>query len=440
MENFETEGLLAHCRQLIEGRLGWGNSSVWTSEDFEILSEKVFEKTQVRLSVTTLKRIWGKVKYESSPNVATLNALVQFVDYDNWREFRQKANVLGVVQFGEPVPAISGASQVPGPPPKAKSRSSLLLIAPVLVALLVIASFLMTSKKGQEAPAPVEEKPMPEPLFESKKTTDDLPNSVIFHYDVSMYNSDSVYIQQNWDPNRREKVDGKGNYHTSIYYYPGYFGARLIVDGEVKAYSAVFIKSQGWKGMIDQAPVPIYLSEQEIRQNGRMGATADLFRDKLNSKVFNETWVTFHNVREFHGVAGNDFFLETSLQNTSSVEESVCRNVIVYVLGTQSAVIIPLSDKGCVSNLRLLTGNNWIDGKVDDLSAFGCDFSKLQKLACRVHGSKIEISLNEEVVFRSDDAGSIGDVIGLRYAFEGPGEVKEVKLGNSGKVVYEEVF
>ena len=429
---------MARCCQLIEEKLGWGSSSVWTSEDFEILSEKVFAKTQVRLSVTTLKRIWGRVKYESSPNVVTLNALVQFLDYDNWREFRQKANVPTAGQPTERIPTVPGSDPLIGPPPKPKSRRSLLLIAPVLVIVLVIASFLMTSEKEQVAP--FEEKPMPKPLFESKKTTDDLPNSVIFHYDASMYNSDSVYIQQNWDPSRREKVDGQGNYLTSIYYYPGYFEARLIVDGETKAYSTVFIKSQGWKGMINQAPVPIYLSEKEILQKGRMGASADLFRDKLNTKVFNETWATFHNVREFDGVGGNDFYLETSLQNISSVEESVCRNVIVYVLGTKSAVIIPLSDKGCVSNLRLLNGNNWVDGKVDDLSAFGCDFSQIQKLACRVRGNKIEISLNDKLVFQSDDAGSIGDVIGLRYAFEGPGEVKQVKLGNSEKVVYEEVF
>ncbi len=71
------------CRELIEEKLAWGKSEHWQNQDFESLREKVFEETGISLSTSTLKRIWGKVKYESSPNVATLNALAQFVSYEN---------------------------------------------------------------------------------------------------------------------------------------------------------------------------------------------------------------------------------------------------------------------------------------------------------------------------------------------------------------------
>ncbi|WP_339792926.1 hypothetical protein [uncultured Imperialibacter sp.] len=432
------EYLIAHCRKLIESQLGWGNASLWTSEDFEILSEKIFEKTQVRLSVTTLKRIWGKVKYESSPNVATLNALAQFVGYDNWRQFRQKG---GIPVTPPEVTASEGSfnsDRVIGPK-KSKKKNGLLLIAPVGVIALVIASFFMMGKEEKKPETP-EKKELPKPLFESKKTSDDLPNSVIFHYDVAQYESDNVYIQQNWDPERREKVDEKGNYHTSIYYYPGYFGARLIVDGEVKAIDNVFIKSLGWKAMVDKSPVPVYLHPDEIKGKGWMGISSKVFREKSGATVFNETWATFHNVREFEGMNGTDFVFEASLRNASIVEESVCRNVIVYLLATESAVIIPLSDKGCVSNLGLLTGNRWIDGKTEDLSAFGCDFSQWQTLNVSRTGDKFEVLLNGTSVLTENQSGSIGDIIGIRFAFEGAGQVTEVRLGNANGTVYEETF
>ncbi|MFC0184062.1 hypothetical protein ACFFJX_16595 [Pseudarcicella hirudinis] len=75
------------CRELIERKLGWGNSDSWQNQDFEVLSEKIFEETKVSLSVSTLKRVWGKVRYESTPNLATLNVLAKYAGFENWRDF-----------------------------------------------------------------------------------------------------------------------------------------------------------------------------------------------------------------------------------------------------------------------------------------------------------------------------------------------------------------
>jgi hypothetical protein len=58
-------------------------------QEFETLSEQIREKTGIYLSVTTLKRLWGKVKYESKPTITTLNALAKFMDFESWRDFRK---------------------------------------------------------------------------------------------------------------------------------------------------------------------------------------------------------------------------------------------------------------------------------------------------------------------------------------------------------------
>ncbi|HEY2580470.1 MAG TPA: hypothetical protein VGI43_01610 [Mucilaginibacter sp.] len=76
--------------KLYESHTGWGDSNEWTNEDFVTLSEKIQERTGVALSHVTLKRVWGKVKYESLPNTHTLNTLVQFLGYENWRDFRSQ--------------------------------------------------------------------------------------------------------------------------------------------------------------------------------------------------------------------------------------------------------------------------------------------------------------------------------------------------------------
>jgi len=84
------ELLIEKTIKLYESNTGWGDSDEWTNQDFVILSEKIQERTGAPLSHVTLKRIWGKVKYDSLPNTHTLNTLVQFLGYENWREFRSQ--------------------------------------------------------------------------------------------------------------------------------------------------------------------------------------------------------------------------------------------------------------------------------------------------------------------------------------------------------------
>ena len=84
------EFLIEKTIKLYESNTGWGDSGDWTNQDFVILSEKIQERTGVALSHVTLKRVWGKVKYDSLPNTHTLDTLVQFLGYENWRDFRSQ--------------------------------------------------------------------------------------------------------------------------------------------------------------------------------------------------------------------------------------------------------------------------------------------------------------------------------------------------------------
>src|SRR6187399_3049227 len=79
---------LKTCISLIEAKLGWPPSSNWRDFEFTELSDRIYDVTSVQLSTTTLKRIFGKVKYESLPSSATLNALAGFLGYENWMAFK----------------------------------------------------------------------------------------------------------------------------------------------------------------------------------------------------------------------------------------------------------------------------------------------------------------------------------------------------------------
>src|SRR5882724_4707903 len=451
---------IARWKKLAEQSLEWGPSLDWNDYDFERLSERIFARTDVRLSISTLKRIWGKVRYESSPNTATLNALARFLECEDWRDFQQKntrpptAQAEGAPPPSTEIPPAARPAATLGLHRESRRRRKnfrapvLILAVAILISLSLV--FLSGKRDGRKekplttelagittSPAPPDSKTI---KFESRKASDDLPNSVVFEYDASAFHSDHVYIQQNWDSARREKVPGDGHYHTSIYYRPGFFRAKLIVDGQIKKENDVFIRTKGWVGIIDVKPVPVYLNSAEIRQKAVLGVTGGTLIQKTGASIFQDQWTSFSNVREFKGLDSTDFTMAITLRNSSSREQAPCRRINIYILGTQSAIIIPLADKGCISELKLLTGDGWISGKENDLSGFGCDFHSFQHLECQVKDQRLKILLHNKLILDTSEHQTIGAIIGIRIGFEGAGEMRDIRLDSHGIPIYQESF
>jgi len=421
------EAAIGRCRSLIEDSLGWGDAASWTNDDFSTLSERLFEGTGVRLSVSTLKRVWGKVKYDSSPTPATLNTLARYAGFEGWRDFIQRSNqpaaTAPALPNTAPAPpsAPAAASEPPATPAKAAGRNYTTPIIIISVTIIAVVSLISARLHNSAVIRP--------PRFDARRTSDQLPNSVVFDYDASSFHPHAVIIQQSWDPRRRESVNPDGKQHTSLYYSPGYFRAKLIVDNEIKMQTDVFVPSGGWKGIVQKDPIPIYLKTDEIRKDsGVLGITSATLHEKLGTGVFSGNWVDFCNIRPFPGITGDQFTLAATVRNTSTVEECLCRKVQVIILGKLSAIVVPLCDKGCISDIGLYAGNTGISGKDHDLSAFGCDFTQWQRLKCTLDHGHFGIQLNGKTIFQKEKVPSIGDIVGVRVDFEGTGMIKQLDL------------
>ena len=102
--NIKKKDSSEHLRQLVqqvEAQLAWGEGSTWTNKDFQELSERIFVHTRQQLSVTTLKRVWGRAERIANPSGATLDILAEFAGYDSWRAFRQQQSLM-LPQNGNP--------------------------------------------------------------------------------------------------------------------------------------------------------------------------------------------------------------------------------------------------------------------------------------------------------------------------------------------------
>lgn len=433
------EILLHKCKNLVQAKLGWEESGSWTNHDFQVLSEKIQETTGVNLSVATLKRIWGKVKYDSKPTITTLNTLAQFTGYENWRTFKQSQaglsdngnghvnGTLHEVVHNETTLADNRTAR------RKLWRSGLVGTALCGGILLILVYGLRKTPEKQNHPAQYS--------FSSKKVVSEgVPNSVIFDYDASAAPVDSVFIQQSWDERLRTQVSREGRQHTSIYYTPGFFQAKLVVAGEVVKEHNLWITSRGWMAIARQDPVPVYFKDTDFRKPGMLSLPVSKLKEH-NISFLPETPVTsYYNVKDFGDIRSDNFIFETQVRSDYKEGSGVCQLVNIVMLLEGSVIVVPLSIKGCVSDLFLAIDDQGFDGKKTDLSAFGCDLSQWVNVRCEVKDGKGRILINDQVAHEVTVNNS-KKIVGLIYRFQGTGSINEVMLASqNGTAKFEDSF
>jgi hypothetical protein len=440
------EILIRQVKQLYEQKTGWGDSGQWSNQDFLQLSEMIRAQTGVTISHVTLKRIWGKVRYESLPNTHTLNTLVQFIGYESWRDFSVRN--AGLLSNGHPSAATNGRSSATAPNghpaaspvPAAVTRPGRMQgrrfrkVRWVLIPLVVIMGVLLYLHGQQPSPQSQDY------AFSSKKVvTSGVPNSVVFDYEASRAPTDSVVIQQSWDTTRRVSVPKNGHQYTSVYYYPDFFHATLQVQGKVVKTHNLLIETNGWVPIVHHDPVPVYFNQQDIMRDGKMGLSIDKIRDKNIPMQPTPPSVWYCNVRDFGELYSDHFVFETALKNDFSEGSAVCQLTKIYILCQGTAIWIPLCAKGCISNLDLYFTYFYTSGKREDLSAFGVDFSKYVKLRIESDSGRAHIYVNDHLAYTVPKHILHSKIIGIDFNFQGTGSVDYVSLSN-GKVDYRDDF
>ncbi len=379
--------------------VGWGKINDWHSSMFEEFSDKVFHVTGVKLSVPTLKRFFGVVKHEGTPSITTLDALSNYVGFENYRDFKTKTPV-----------TTRKISLKPG-------RSVYLMIG---FAVAIVVVFLISNRNPEVIVNASEF------TFSSKVLSREFPNSVVFDFTIPEdIRTDSLHIQQYWDPTRTVTISKEQNQATGIYYYPGYFRAKLMVEGKAVQEHDLFLKSQGWLGSLDYEPVSKYFTP-DLQDQSRLN-----YPDDIQSEVTNASHrlvTSLHYVDDLGDVSGDNFTFETTIRNLYDEKWAVCQYMQLYFLGSSGAMIIPFSKLGCSSDNVLMLNDIYLRGKEHDLSAFSTEFTEPVTLKIQVEDKKVEVFIADKKVYTNQYHDTMGRLVGMRFKFLGLGEVLDFKL------------
>lgn len=422
--------LIELCKIQIIHKAGFDDHHVLSQKDFEYLCFVIEEKSKISLSVSTLKRIW-KNEYDRIPQDSTLDALVQFIDYESWNAF--KSDVMKENNSKTESPKKISTLKIL----KRKSFFLYLLLALFIIVLIIV---IITQYNKHDRLKTINPENI---IFRSYGTISaGVPNTVVFEYNIDDIDADSFFIQQSWDTTRRAKIQKYNYYHTELYYFSDYHIAKLIANNKVIKEHEVHINTDGWLPYVTYGEfdgIPIYLKVDSLIKNNTLSVSlTDLQKNKID---LNKEWVLhFRNTGAFKRISSDNFTFKTRVRVLSDPFQP-CPRFYVMVNCRDNYMKFPLVKKGCENIVNLKFGDLDLRGIQNDLSYTGCDLEKWQELVIKNVDKKVTVFLNDKKIFQNSYTQYAGFITGFDCYFYCIGEIDYIYFyDKDNQLIYEDRF
>jgi len=401
----------------------------WTNGDFVKLSSLLSQKTEIHLSPSTLKRIFGKLKTTERyyPQKATRDALASFAGFKDWEIFVEKhpRPVVQKEKIQEIEPKEIPAAQIPGTDvPNNISSSNKKWLWALIV--LPVASILIGVWQMQKKDFPV----IGQATLICKKPEGGAPYSASFKIQLTKkFSGDPEKFTIDFGDGKTENKIFHNALFTHYYEVPGRYYAVLKYSGLPLDTASIYLQTNQWTATasMEHDTTRVYpVKSNDLFKNRDLEVTAnELFRSGVdtNSTFF----VDFTNTKPLN-ISGDNFELTANVTTSQSRPGVRCSQVNIDVYGEKSKHYIELIKPGCVSWAHLQFSDIILDGATSDLSFIGADLSQGSIIKMYVHDKKVELFINERLVYETTYHFPLKKIYGVSVTFSGIGTVHNLVL------------
>lgn len=412
-------------------KINQGDPEDWNITCFSNLSNELYKASKIRISHSTLKRLFGRKKtYKDfyNPQPATKNSLSKYLGFEDWDTFK----------VGQPIFKDNPVEEQPiivkdpiidrDPIIIPKSSFAKFFVPFCMIFLIVtVGTIVFFWGEGKEKTSF---------LFTATKTPGEGTLSIHLKYDASSL-PDSTYIDFG-DNDRFYRSPQKGK--VSHYYHEtGYYPVQLRNDDYSYKTIGMFCETNDWSCKYITRDKKIY------RGNCKSGLQSGLYLSPdtiiKNGIDYNEVdWVNYHSIGTME-VDGDDFSFQTSIQNSFSTGAIASYETLVILGGETGYFQLEILKPGSFYWAEMHFGEKHIWGRNEDFAFLQRDMLKPHTLSLEVKNQKAVYFIDGKKVFETTYTQPIGKIKGLVYIFRGSGKVYSYQFKNSGgKIIKEELF
>lgn len=419
-------------------KLGYTTESM-TQRNFEHLSQEIEDKTGILISISTIKRLMNG-EFARLPQTATLNAISNYLGFKNWQEYKmdlvKSVDVNGSdysqnIHIETPKQDVFISPDVFPPFSRRFNPRWILLILPFLVLLAFIKVKSRPVINADNASFAVH-----------RTTNNDIPNTVVFNFNIDQVVADSFFIQQSWDKNRRVRISKGMHTLTDIYYEPGYHIAKLIANDSIIRKIEISLPSDRWFFYAyDMKPGnrQVEIKTDTPVQHGHLGFDSiDLIRNQVNIEAEPLYFQTYFPTQFDIPCDSFEYKARIRMKEAKPLQ---CPFLICEVFGQTGSYYFKTTNKGCAHRSMVQLGTTKILGNTADLSALCANPFEWNDYAIKSKNNQLTIYKNGELVFASDENNNVGLLTGIGFLSNGISEVTQVSIKSpDGRVLYEQDF
>ena len=398
---------LQRIKKLIEEKVLLGPSTSWKQRDFENLIDLIYAETRVRLSLSTIKRIWQD-DFSGRPHPSTLDALAVFAGYDNWYSFNiesisEKEPNEGVTVNDESVPA---------------GRKHYLKPAHPILAILILVFAYFVFSHFREA----------EISFSTEsKVYDSIPATVTYYYSHKGRLSDSLFLIPSGRPFVKTGLNPRENEFRYEYRTPGLFTASILYGNETIDSTSILIKTGDWVASIYHynrvhgSSIETYIKGDDIIAEGNL---------HLSPEILSENDIKIDG----------SLFLDIRVK-ADSIYNYPCPYLYIGLITRDGLQFVPLSSNGNQSEDAINFSEVYMEGNTTDMSMFKTDVYKWNNIRIENRNRDVSVYLNNNHIYQFSYETPLEMICGFNIMFLGSGSVDFIRLLDiKGNEIYTEDF
>ena len=394
--------------------------SDWRVSDYNSLSSLLGQQTKVYLSENTLKRIFGRLKTSQRyyPQIATRNALAQFIGYRDWQEFelvyRNSHSIAKAEEQPKEEVKVDEKKQILKKP---VFRSPAMIGFTMTGILFLIGLFFYFNKeKGLNSVKLVCENP-----FGS------VPHTAVFALKSDRsFDKEEEFRLDCMEEALPATITGNDKI-TRFFKNPGVVYVTLYRHDKPIDTVSVCLQTKGWvanTGNDTSRAYPIADLRPLDPKNITVSA-AQLDSAGLDTKK--PFLIGFSNIHPSE-ISGDNFSFSTKVfaeQNRPGVQ---CIETTIIILGEKDRHLLTLFKENCVALSRYTFSELKAVGSEEFLGNLAFNAANGGEITLTVKNKVVTVMLNGKKALTTKYQKSIGKVMGVKILFSGIGKAVSPKL------------